>query len=118
VALRAQQHGAGTTTPMTALPPELLQHICSLLKDPDDLASCHLVDTRYTHASGVRLPTRRCRPWCCKVDMCMLVANGISNFWWCGAGFVTQPDPHSLVLSRITQASSTWRCNTATHCAN
>ena len=40
------QHGADSRTSIGAVPPELLEHICSLLPDPDDLASCHLVDTR------------------------------------------------------------------------
>lgn len=31
---------------MSELPLELLQDICRLLEDPDDLASVHLVDTR------------------------------------------------------------------------
>ena len=36
---------AGGKTCMADLPPEILQHICSLLHDPDDVANCHLVDT-------------------------------------------------------------------------
>lgn len=31
---------------MSSLPSDVLQRICSFLEDPDDLASCHLVDTR------------------------------------------------------------------------
>jgi hypothetical protein len=31
------------------LPPDILKHICSLSHDPDDVASCHLVNLRYMH---------------------------------------------------------------------
>jgi hypothetical protein len=40
----SKQDGAGTS--IAALPAELLQLFCSFLDDPDDLASCHMVDTR------------------------------------------------------------------------
>ena len=38
--------GANSKISIGVIPAEILQHICSLLQDPDDLASCHLVDTR------------------------------------------------------------------------
>ena len=38
--------GANSKNSIGMIPAEILQHICSLLQDPDDLASCHLVDTR------------------------------------------------------------------------
>jgi hypothetical protein len=46
--------------PLTALPWDILQHICSFLDDAEDLASCHMVDTRCAQvkwqpvASGLR----------------------------------------------------------------
>ena len=43
---RQRLGAASTSSVATLLPPEILQHICSLLQDPDDLASFHLVDTR------------------------------------------------------------------------
>ena len=52
-------------TSVAELPPEILQHICSLLEDPDDVASCHLVDTRCArvlgHANGVTSWRSACR---------------------------------------------------------
>jgi hypothetical protein len=45
-------HGADTKVSVRSLPSDVLQRICSFLEDPDDLASCHVVDTRYA------------RPWC------------------------------------------------------
>ena len=41
-----QHPAADSKTSVGDLPPEILQHICSLLHDPDDVANCHLVDTR------------------------------------------------------------------------
>jgi hypothetical protein len=51
VASDVAQHGAASKTSIAALPPEILEHICNLLHDePGDLASCHLVDSRYEAA--------------------------------------------------------------------
>jgi hypothetical protein len=47
MASSAAQHGAANMMSIAALPPEILERICNLLHDPDDLASCHLVDVRY-----------------------------------------------------------------------
>ena len=35
--------------PIVALPSEVLERIFGFLEDPDDLASCHMVCTRYVH---------------------------------------------------------------------
>jgi hypothetical protein len=42
----SRQDRAGNKTFIAALPTELLQLVCSFLDDPDDLAACHMVDTR------------------------------------------------------------------------
>jgi hypothetical protein len=49
------RHGADTKVSVRSLPADVLQRICSCLEDPDDLASCHLVDTRCVRY-GVQLP--------------------------------------------------------------
>lgn len=56
------RHGADTKVSVSSLPPNVLQRICSFLEDPDDLASCHVVDTRYARP-GVQMPRHdmRCR---------------------------------------------------------
>lgn len=56
------RHGADTKVSVSSLPPDVLQRICSFLEDPDDLASCHVVDTRYARL-GVQMPRHdmRCR---------------------------------------------------------
>ena len=46
-----QLPGAASRTSIATLPPEILQNICSLLQDPDDVASFHLVDTLGLHVS-------------------------------------------------------------------
>jgi hypothetical protein len=58
-------HGAGkTTTPMLALPAELLERIYSLLHDPDDRARYRLVNTRCARADGCAC-TRFSKAWHC-----------------------------------------------------
>ena len=57
MASAARQDGAGHKTSVLALPVELLELICSFLEDADDLASCHMVDTRCAIAN-VHLTTR------------------------------------------------------------
>jgi hypothetical protein len=50
MALSSRRHlEEDSKTSVAELPPEMLQHICSLLQDPDDVASCHLVDSRCAH---------------------------------------------------------------------
>ena len=49
----AAQHGAASETSIAALPSEIVEHICHLLHEPDDLASCHQVDTRYARNTAV-----------------------------------------------------------------
>jgi hypothetical protein len=51
--------GANSKISIGMLPAEILQHICSLLQDPDDLASCHSVDTRCARHVEVL-----CSTWC------------------------------------------------------
>lgn len=63
------QHGAATTASITVLPAELLEHICDLLHDPDDLASCHLVDLRYARNTVVYQCVLQVR---CKVMISLL----------------------------------------------
>ena len=48
--------GAQSRTSVSALPPELLQHIVSSLQEPADVASCHMVDTRYSILCCLLLP--------------------------------------------------------------
>jgi hypothetical protein len=49
----AGQDGAQSKTSIAALRPEILEHICNLLHDPDDLASCHMVDERYRNVDAL-----------------------------------------------------------------
>lgn len=42
----AGQTAAGNKTSVLALPAEILELIYSFLEDADDVASCHMVDTR------------------------------------------------------------------------
>lgn len=55
--------GAVSTTSILALPSELLQHICSKLKGPYDLASAHLVDIRCVRSDEKALT--KCIACCC-----------------------------------------------------
>jgi hypothetical protein len=119
------QKGADHKMSIFALPPELLQHICSFLHDPDDLANCHLVDTRCMCSktaynflvcknsfsgtmlhSTMHVPRSNAHDW-------PLALTGSS----CCAGCVRRQGVHCTVQSRSTRASLSWRCGTATRCA-
>ena len=58
------RHGADTKVSVSSLPSDVLQRICSFLEDPDDLASCHLVDTRYTCACAMVCNAGNASPPC------------------------------------------------------
>jgi hypothetical protein len=70
----AGQHGADIKMNMLTLPPEMLQHICRLLDDPDDLASFHLVNTRYVlwECECLHQVRRTLLAWCCIPPCCCI----------------------------------------------
>ena len=93
---------ADTKMSVSSLPSDVLQRICSFPEDPDDLASCHLVDTRCVRHA-----------WCARtsahtVQSADLVGRDAPmhqpagpgqhvyaifrmTVWWHGAGFVLLP---------------------------
>ena len=59
MASASRQDDTRNNVTLVALPPDMLQHICSFLEDPDDLARCHMVDTRCACSLSVaHLPTQ------------------------------------------------------------
>ena len=117
-------------TSVAELPPEILQHICSLLQDPDDVASCHLVDSRCVRPCracislhlvkcmllGWRLYVATVNNACC-VDRLLPLHKQNVRCISSAAGSVPQQGLHCIAHFRSTLASSRWHCGTATRCA-
>jgi hypothetical protein len=120
------QSGEDDMVTVVALPPEILQRILGFLQDPDDLASCHMVNTRYVHlhlhilhvlCAHVRLVSccthQHVRPGYVSCQATLINDVCDTNV----AGSAPQQERSWPVQSRGTEAFSSWRCCISTRCA-
>ena len=112
----------GADLELSTLPSDILRHIFSFLQDPDDIASCHLVDTRCTCALTCRCRhhVRHMLLGCCWNHAPAFrhsVAGHIDEHKVWGAGSAPRQGRCCILQSRSTRVSWTWRCGTATRCA-